>query len=59
MDKVTGKQIIQEVESRIVGMENADLSQSVGAINGIDMKTYSNGYLDALRQLKGFFETRV
>lgn len=59
MEKVTGKQIIEEAKTRIVNMENANLSETVGALNGLDMKTYSLGYIDALKQLTQFFETRV
>lgn len=59
MEKATGKQIIDEIHSRIIAMENTHLSETVGALNGVDMKTYSDGYCDALRQLKVFFETRV
>lgn len=57
--KVTATEIVEEIERRIINSENADLSNTMGALNGLDMDTYMKGYLDALRQLKGFFETRV
>jgi hypothetical protein len=59
---VSAKDIVVEMERRIEMFESITdeyIKGTLGARSGMDMKTYNRGYLDALRQLKGYFETRV
>lgn len=62
MELITGKEIVKEISRRIESVESQSeeqVSQTVGALNGVDMKTYNVGYVSALKELYGFFETRV
>lgn len=59
---VTSKQIIdyaRRLYNDTSEITPEQLSKTVGALNGVDMKTYFKGYTDALRQLIVFFETRL
>lgn len=60
--KVTAKEIMEHVKIQYTVFNSVapeELSKTVGALNGVDMQTYNQGYTDALLQILNFYESRV